>query len=740
MKRTAAVAMALLLAIAPALTDAATPKSKKSAVPSTTPYLFSADEVRFDQDLGLIVAKGHVEMSQGDQILLADTVSYNQHTDTATASGHVSLLQPGGDIMFADFAQLQDDFKDGFVRDIRLLLSDRSRLAGNTARRTNGTRTEIRRGVYSACDLCEDDPTRAPVWQIKADTVIRDQELQIVEYRDAEVDIDGIPVMWLPYFEHPDPSVKRASGFLPPQLGYSSSLGAHMEIPFYWAISPDKDMTIMPMITTAAGVVLYDDYRERFSNGQIELQGSLGFATPQVEINAAGQPIATGGTTPGVRGHIFGNGEFDLDDDWRVSFNAARSTDLTYLLLYHFPSPPDFLTSDVSLENFQPNSYFNASAYAFQSLWPGVLTRTEPFAAPLMDYMWVVQPGGGIGGQLTLAADALDLVRETGISQRRLSASASWDRSFNGLVGDRFELYVSGRGDGYSTTGVPNPESVTGATMNTDAARIFPQAAVTWSYPWVRRSGGYTELIEPVAMAVTAPNTGNFSKISNEDSQAFDFDDTSLFVPDRLQGYDLVDTGSRIDYGLRGGIYSDRGGSVRFLVGESYAFQNDTEFSPGSGLTTRLSDLVGRVTLTPFEELNLIYRFRLGEGTFASRTQEIAAQLGPESFNFTLSYEQLSGLADYPYLVNREEAGAALSLQLTRHWFLDLQELYDFDNNVNLGSAVGVTYRDECLSFTASVAQSGIEIADVKPGVSVLFTFVFKNLGEFGLHVASFND
>ena len=123
--------------------------------------LVTADELQYDQDLGLVVAKGHVELSQNEQILLADTVTYNQRTDTVTASGHVSLMQPTGDIAFADYMELRENFRDGFIKDVRLLLFDGSRLAGNTARRVGGMRTEVRRAVYSPCELCADDPTRA---------------------------------------------------------------------------------------------------------------------------------------------------------------------------------------------------------------------------------------------------------------------------------------------------------------------------------------------------------------------------------------------------------------------------------------------------------------------------------------------------------------------------------------------------------------------------------------------------
>jgi LPS-assembly protein len=732
-----AVLLLILVAALPNWAEAAHSTAATHKVKTKKPYVVTADGVEFDQDLGLVVARGHVEISQGDQTLLADTVTYNQRTDTATASGHVALLQPNGNVVFSDFAELRDSLKSGFVRNIRMLLTDRSRLAGNTARRVNGTRTEIRRGVYSPCDLCKKDPTRPPEFQIRAERITDDTQQKLMEYYNAEMDIDGYPVLWLPYFSNPEPSVKRASGFLSPTIGYSSQVGGRLEIPYYWVISPDKDMTFAPLITTDAGVVLIDQYRERFSNGMIDLTGTLGVGTPPVGYDTEGQLE----TVRGVRGSLFGNGEFDLGNDWRATFDVQRSSDLSYLLRYGFPSPQDFLSSYGTLENFQRDSYFNITAMGFQSLWPGVSDNTEPLAAPVADYMWVTQPES-IGGQVTLAGNALDLIRLSGTSERRLSLGGGWDRPFDGLIGDRFDFTASLRGDAYYSTDLQDSTAIaalaTGLPQDAFAARAFPQTSLTWRYPWIRRDGMFTELIEPVVMGVAAPDTGNFSRIPNEDSQAFEFDDTDLFVPNRFSGFDLVDVGDRVDYGLRGGVYSDQGGAVRFLVGQSYAFQHDREFLPGSGLSTQLSDVVGRLTLTPFQDFNLIYRFRLGENDFAVRTQEVAAQIGPPRLNLRLNYTELSATADYPYLVARREVGAALSVGLTPHWTADFQELRDINNNVNLTGVVGLTYRDECLSFTGSVGQSGIQVGDVKPGVTVLFTFVFKNLGEFGVNVASF--
>src|SRR5512135_168992 len=222
------VALAVLAAIGLGTAAGRAQTTRQHLPGSDKPVLFLADEVQYDQELGLVVAKGHVELSQQDQILLADTVTYNQRTDTVTASGHVSLLQPTGEVLFGDFVELHDQMRDGFIQNARGLLSDHSRLAGNTARRTGGNRTEIRRAVYSPCDLCQSDPTAPPLWQIKAERIVHDKEAQIVEYHDAVLEVDGIPVFWSPYLSSPDPSVHRKSGFLAPTIGSSSSLGAHL--------------------------------------------------------------------------------------------------------------------------------------------------------------------------------------------------------------------------------------------------------------------------------------------------------------------------------------------------------------------------------------------------------------------------------------------------------------------------------------------------------------------------------
>ena len=238
------------------------------------PSLITADSITYDETLGIVTARGSVEISQDDRVLVADTISYNTNTDVVIATGNVALLEPSGDVVFADYMEVTGDLREGFVRDIRILMADQSRMAAVSGVRTGGDRTELSKTVYSPCELCKQDPTRAPLWQLKADRVVWDQTKKTVTYRDAWLEFFGVPVFYTPYFQHPDPTVKRQTGFLAPGFGNSEQLGAQFEIPYFIVLSDTSDVTLTPIITTKQGVVGLVEYRQRFETGYLELEGS----------------------------------------------------------------------------------------------------------------------------------------------------------------------------------------------------------------------------------------------------------------------------------------------------------------------------------------------------------------------------------------------------------------------------------------------------------------------------------
>lgn len=731
------------------------------------PIMLRADEVEYDEDLALTIARGNVEISQNGEVLLADTVTYNQRTDTITASGNVSLSQPTGEILFGNYLELRDAMNQGFAKDVRMLLADRSRLAANTARRTNGNRTELRRAVYSPCDLCREDPSAPPEWQLEARQIVDDQRLKLVEFRDATMELHGWPVFYTPYISVPEPTVKRASGFLAPSFGSSNTVGAHITIPYFLVLGPDKDITLEPRLTTKVGPVLGAEYRERFSNGELVAEGSLNYSNPE----------GTENTGKIVRGNIDEHSVFDLNDTWRTGLDVQRVSDQSYLLQFGFGNP--LLNAEISrgyLEGFDPRGATDVDTYMFQPMLPGLGDTTQPIVLPVMNRNWQSEPDA-LGGRWNLNANLLNIVRVVGTQTRRLSLGSQWERSFKDGIGGQYLFTASLRGDAYSIgdlSPVSNPElpsayfpingkpAAEPIATNFLTGRAFPQVGLKWSYPLIHPGPVLTPLVEPIVAVYAGPNGGNQRKIPDEDSLSFNYDDTDLFRPDRLAGYDILDTGQRVDYGAKFGLYDSTGGSYRVLVGQSYRAETNPFLPPGSGAERRLSDFVGRVVLSPSSYLDLIYRVRLASTNFAYREQQAAIITGPQNLRVSANYVLIPQQLPSEVVTNpvtgqnvlygkQEQLSFAVTAKLTRYWSLQGSETINLSGSANLVNGiatpqsnssslygtVAAIYQDECMAFIGALTQSGIRNGAVTPGVSVQFSVVFKNLGEIGGTVAS---
>ena len=687
------------------------------------PVLLQADEITYDRDIGVVTARGHVEIARGDRVVHADTVSYNEKAETVTASGNVSLTDEHGNTVFADYAELTKDLKEAAIESIRMLLSDKSKLAAASGKRTGGEINDLSHAVYSPCQLCAEDPTRAPLWQIKAVKVTYNEAEHKVIYHDATFELFGVPVMYTPYFEHPDASVKRASGLLTPQFGISNKLGFHVQTPYFWVISPDKDLTIAPIISTNEYPVAYGTYNQRVDNGQFSITAS-GTASDENEP-------AVGLNEGDFRGHIDAIGRFDIDDNWRWGFDIARATDKTYERLFNF-SDDRTLTSRVFTEMFDGRSYASIQGYSFYGTRAEDNNDEAPIVAPLMDYNYVSEPVA-LSSYFTFDANTMVLSRVAGRDTRRVSLNGGWRMPYTSSWGDVTTISATMRADLYQfddfdpNSDDPNP---TGPTENGVSGRLFPQLSVEWRYPFARAHDGWQEVIEPIAAITAAPNKSNFGHIPDEDSLDVEFDDTNLFNPDRFTGLDRVDNGQRATYGLRWSFVTDGGGSGSVFLGQSYQFNEDATFAVGSGLENHLSDIVGSVQVSPIEDFDLLYRFRYDTNSFSPRFNELLMSAGPSKVHLDLDYAFLSSEADpNSEFGDRQEIAGKLSSQFTDYWSGFIGGRYDIENTRILSYGFGVEYEDECFDIRTSLERDEFKDQERDPGWKVLFRIGLKNLG-----------
>jgi LPS-assembly protein len=721
MIRGAAIAFCLLLlaAAGPAFAQ------KLPGGAKTTPILITADEVNYDRTRALVVAKGNVEVSQGARVLRADSVVYNQKTKTVTAVGKVSLTEPGGHVVFADRIELKDDLRDGVIQNFRMLFSDNTRAAANSAVRSGGKKTTMNKVVFSPCRLCPKNPKRAPLWQLKARKLVHNQETRDIEYFDGWLEIYGVPVAYSPYFRHPDPTVKRRTGFLRPVYGSDQQLGLFTRIPYFIVLGPDKDLTIAPTFFTQVRPAMFAQWRHRVPNGAYDIRGSF---TNVQRLDAAGDE--TGGTQN--RGHIFTQGLFDIDKVWRFGWDGGWTTDDTYLRRYNVTSV-DTIVTTIFGEGFNGRSYASARLYHFQGLRQEDDYAKTPIVFPLVDYSVIGKPvgPGGQYGRWSFDANVMGLTRVDGINSRRLSLKGGWELPHVTATGHVFRIGMVVQGDVYWVQAVPDPDApAPGRKFSGLTGRIFPQGYAEWRYPLVRELGNVRHVISPRVAFIAAPNIGNPFKIPNEDSLDVELDDTNVFALNRFNGLDRVDQGVRVVYGVSTAFYGNRGGKTQIFLGNSYRFTNRHSFPADSGLDERFSDLVGRIDVQPSEYLHVLYRFRLGTQNFKRKRHEITAAAGPPWLRAGLSYFFFRGNENNAEFGNREEIFGALTTQLTKNWAIRASSRYDLDESAALSWSVGAIFKNECCLVDFNFTRSFTTDRDVKASNRFFLRIVLKHLGE----------
>lgn len=710
----------LLLALAANGAHAQTGKKKEES-PQNQPALLTADQMVFDRDLNLITARGHVEIDQGGQVVKADALSYNLKQDVIIATGHVSFTETTGDINFADYLEVTGDMKQATARSLRVLMFDDSRLAGNFAKRTDGTLTVLDKAVYTACKPCEEDPTQPPMWDIKADRIIHDADNHTVEYENAWLEIAGVPVAYTPYLSHADPTIKRVSGWLPPSVLNNNVLGSGVRTPYFQVIDDSQDVTITPMLTTNDDAMMGLTYRYKDYYGEVKAIGSI------TELQA---PNYTGHGTIGW--HLDTTALFDIDENWRAGAQIQRASDVNYLPTIDIYYPTPYLTVRPYVENFTYSNYFAIEGYSFQNISQQQLAvgatplQKDPVVLPMITYSFVGDTDP-LGGYLTFDTHSAAISRLTGTNDRQVNTQTTWHLPITTDDGELFRFSGTLRADAYNSDHV-----VADIAGTQNATRLVPDVAVDWRYPFTSIGEHSSQTITPIVMVAASPNTGNSVKIPNNDSLDFELDDVNIFSPTPSSGYDRLVTGPRVAYGFQYDIVNRGGEAADFVLGQSYQADRQTELPVGTGLDNHMSDYVGRADVIPSNNFSMQYRFRLDHDNLELRRSEVSASFGPPKLlNLNIGYTFYDKLSPTSPFDAREQVSSTLSTQLTRYWSSQIYTIQNLGEQAGpLQSGVRLTYDDDCFTVTADAGSRHTTSAVFNVGHYLTLRIVFKTLGQ----------
>jgi LPS-assembly protein len=441
------------------------------------------------------------------------------------------------------------------------------------------------------------------------------------------------------------------------------------------------------------------------------------------------------------------SGQFDFDDTWRWGFTVNRASSTQYVTDFHLveglEGDSNVLTSQLYLEGFGEGSYTRLDSKFYQGLNGVLNVSTLPTVLPRYEYSYVGTPDA-LGGRFSLTTGAFNVIRSAGTNTQRASLTMEWERPFMGLLGDQWKITLHGDAAAYNATDLDAVPNFSPAN-NTDTARALPQVAVDFRWPFSRDSGLWgTQLIEPIAQLVVAPQAGNsqLRTIPNEDSLDFEFTDANLFGFNRFTGIDRLDGGVRANVALHGAWYLG-GTTFDGLVGQSYRTTKDDLFPVASGLHNQVSDIVARATFAPTKWLDFTYRTRLDAETLATHFSDAIATVGIDRFRVSGGYiytnfnpytfydQPAPPPAGSSVYFPRNEASLGMSSKWGNYRF-SASARRDLATNQMVTAQGDAIYEDECFIFDLRYYRRYTSINGDGGSTALLFLLTFKTIGQFG--------
>lgn len=698
---------------------------------SNAPVTFLADKIHYNKTSNIVTAEGHVRAWQNGQTLYADKVVLDRTTDVITAIGHVILSEPGGETVYANSVVLSKGMKNAVLHGVAARLAQNGRMVANGGRRYNGNIEQLSKIVYSSCDLCKHDPTAPPLWQIRASSATRDLQHKRIEYRNAVMEIHGIPVFYLPYMTQPDPSVRRQTGLLIPSLGSTSRLGLFTTLPYYIVLGPSSDLTLTPIIAVKTGPVIDADFRRAFNDGMLHID------------------LSGGNDNKKFGDAIFSNGIFDINRDWRGGFTYDHASSPNYLNDFNILPNRAFLASNIWLEGFGQGSYARVEADTYQGLVSSITQSTLPIVLPYAQYHFDSEPDR-FGGRFNLNFSAFNVERDVGTNTRRAAFIGRYALPFHGPAGQlwqaRFQLVAAG----YEANRLyqqPNFSSLDTAST----ARAEPYAALFMRWPFIRPSRLGSQIIEPEVQFVAAPNIGTSQNklIPNEDSLDLEFSDANLFAFNRYPGIDRLVGGARVDYAMHAAWYLPDGAFMDGIIGQSYRFHKSDDYLPESGLNDNASDIVGRVTVAPKPWFHLTYRTRLDHSSLGARMIDATASVGTSRLNFSGGYLYSS---TNPYVLYQQPFQLGVPSSFPAAYYVPRHEItanagtnfgaWSFsagtERNLTTGkfdsASFSAGWQNECLGISLIYDERFTSFNLDNGNTTILLQINFKTLGNVGFN------
>ena len=728
-------------------------------------YNFSADKLTYSQDNSIIEASGNVvaKNQEGKQIS-SDKIIYNKKTQQLNTFGNSKFSDVNSGTLFAEsfeynlekkiisaekkvkfvdkekntyyFSKLNadDKFNEIIGYDINADLNKQNLKSGDKFNefiepRFSGKSASIKNNItivkdarFTTCKKTNETDGCA-YWNLNAGELIHDKEQKKITYKNASLDLNNVPVLYLPYFAHPDPTVKREGGFLAPTLAnLGGDIGSSIKIPYFYPISQSADITVSPVYYFKQHPLLLGEYREKFKNGDLSLEG--GFTQGYKEITAT--------QTDGSRHHLYGNLNLLFNDKIldQTIFNTKiqHVNNPTYLRVNKLNSNNDGfkknlinendtkLTNEIYLNSFGKTENLNIKTATYRDISITKNSDQYSYLLPELSYSKY-----SLFDNNNLSFNSIFKSQNANTNQNKSSFINNLDYSTQ-------EFYNHNLGVGYKfLTKINNINYYSdykSPNQNLNS-QINPVVGFDTSIPFAKINRDTEQYIVPRILTRYAPG-----KMTNATSNDTTLNTDNIFSINRMNNDEFIEKDLSFNLGVdwmwqEKKVSSKESEKATISIGQVLKLNKDLDMPTKSSLQKANSDIVSKINYLSPGNFDVTLK-----NTFDNQLNHVYYNDLTIKKNFSSTEVNINFYEKNTHIGNERYAKANLASYITDNTKLKFETDRNLKTDLTNSHKLGVENENECIRYGLYFQKNYSSDKDLKPATSVYFGVTLLPFGE----------
>ena len=608
---------------------------------------------------------------------------------------------------FVDLAYVNIQSEKLFGKDIIVNLNNKSfnkdnepRLKGRSISYEN-QKSIIKKGVFTTCKKRDD----CPPWELSAEEILHDKKTQIISYKNAWLKVYDKPVVYFPKFFHPDPTVKRKSGFLIPTLKSSPNADNFLSLPYFHVISSNKDLTFTPRLYSDNKILFQSEYRQENSDSSLISDFSI-----FKEKDA------------GSKNHFFYNFSKKFDflnfDNSLFNFKLEKTSNDTYLKANKINSPIinsyDVLENNFQVELSKEDLSIDTEFIAYESLDKDKSDRYE-FILPKLDISKKIVNNSDLDGEFNFNSSNLIKNYQTNIFEKI---------NINNLIfNSNPKITNLGFYNNYDFI-IKNVNSDSQNSKNYKENENYYLSGLfqfNSSFPLIKEMDNQQNVLKPKISLKIAPNdTKNLRSDTNR------LDVNNLFNLDRVASNDTLEGGISLAYGNDFTII-DKDNSRQILslkLANNIRLKENDDLPTNNQVGLKTSNFFSEIEYSPNEILKTTYK-----NSFKNNAKDVTYE------NFITEISLNNFVTTFDYLNENNTSDENSYLKNTTQYVINDSNNLLFSTRINKKTDLTeyynlmYQYKNDCLAASIEYNKDYYEDSDITPEESIFFKLTIIPFG-----------